>query len=77
MPEDARLLIIERIFTQNAPLKPRLVDLRMLVELSVGRMRTEEDFRALLKRAGFDLTRIILTKSEFSILEAQPSKMIE
>jgi len=74
MPENARLLIIERIFTQNAPLKPRLVDLRMLVELSVGRMRTEEDFRSLLKSAGFNLTRIISTKSEFSILEAQPSK---
>jgi len=33
--------------------------------------RSESDFRSLLSRAGFELTRIVRTKSPLSIVEAE------
>jgi len=37
-----------------------------------GRERTEQEFRALFDRAGFDLTRIVPTPSPLSVVEAKP-----
>jgi len=49
----------------------KLIDLEMLA-LPGGRERTAEEFAALFAGAGFELTRIIPTKSPLSVIEAQP-----
>jgi O-methyltransferase domain len=46
-------------------------DLNMLV-LFRGRERTAEEFRRLLTTAGFTLSRILPTSSQWSVLEAVP-----
>jgi hypothetical protein len=38
-----------------------------------GQERTDEEYRVLLRRAGFKLERIIPTTTPFKILECQPS----
>jgi hypothetical protein len=35
-----------------------------------GRERTAEEFRALFDRSGFELTKIVPTKSPLSLIEA-------
>jgi hypothetical protein len=49
-----------------------LMDLMML-SLVPGRERTESEFEALLREAGFSLTRVIPTNSMSSIIEGRPS----
>jgi len=44
----------------------------MLLHTPGGRERTEAEFRHVLAGAGFELRRVILTQSPFSILEAVP-----
>ena len=46
------------------------VDVEMLL-MPGGRERTEQEFRDLFARAGFELTRIIPTKSPLSVIEAR------
>ena len=48
----------------------KLIDLEMLL-MPGGRERTEEEFRALFERAGFNMTRIVPTKSPLSVIEAR------
>ncbi len=47
------------------------IDIEMLVWLG-GRERTAEEFRALFDRSGFELTKIVPTKSPLSVIEAIP-----
>ena len=47
-------------------------DLNMLV-MTGGRERTVKEFEALFTRAGFKMTRVVPTKSPFSLLEARPA----
>jgi hypothetical protein len=46
------------------------MDLNMMV-MTGGRERTEGEFRQLLATAGFRLTRIIPTRSLFSVIESE------
>ena len=48
----------------------KFADLEMLVLTSGGRERTELEFRDLLGKAGFRLTRIVPTASPKSVIEA-------
>jgi len=48
---------------------PKLLDLVMLL-IPGGKERTEEEYRTLFQQAGFELTRIVLTGTEVSIIEA-------
>jgi hypothetical protein len=48
-----------------------LADLNMLVRTG-GRERTEDEFRALLKVAGWKLQRVIVTSGPVSLIEATP-----
>jgi hypothetical protein len=54
--------------SDNTPSMARGSDLVMLV-ISGGRERTEEEFRALYERAGFCLTRIVPTKVGICVIE--------
>jgi ubiquinone/menaquinone biosynthesis C-methylase UbiE len=66
-----RLLVVEVIV--NPPNQPggKVGDIFMLVRTG-GRNRTEPEYRDLLARGGFDVTRLIRTGSDLSIMEATP-----
>ena len=52
----------------------KIMDLNMLVILG-GVERTEDEFRHLLERAGFCLTRIVPTEVEVSVIEGVKALM--
>ena len=69
MGKDGKLLVGEYVMpSDNTPSMARGSDLVMLV-ISGGQERTEDEFRALYERAGFCLTRIVPTKVGISVLE--------
>ncbi|MFH1017077.1 MAG: methyltransferase [Pseudomonadota bacterium] len=73
MPDNAKLLLIERVIKKRRPpLDHVLVDISMLV-LTGGMERTDAQYRALLKAAGFRTTRILPTTVGASVIEAVPS----
>jgi hypothetical protein len=66
----ARLLLVETVIPPgNAPSFGKLLDLEMLA-LPGGLERTEAEYRALLRDAGFRLTRVLGTRSPTDIVEA-------
>ncbi len=68
----SKLLIIEMIVPPgNDPALVKLLDLEMLL-FPGGLERTEEQYRRLLASAGFELTRVVASKSEVSVIEASP-----
>lgn len=70
MNGDGRVLICEAVVPEgDEPHYSKLLDLEMLVSPG-GIERAEEEYRELLAEAGFRLTRIVPTKSPFSIVEA-------
>jgi hypothetical protein len=66
-----RLLVVEGVIPPgNDPSFGKLLDLTMLV-VPGGKERTEEEYRALYKAGGFDLTRIVPTTAEVSVIEGK------
>ena len=55
---------------QNAPDLGKLIDLEMMM-MPGGRERSESEFRALFASAGFELTRVVPTRSPLSVIEAR------
>lgn len=69
MNENGKVLIVEVVVpTGNEPHFSKIMDLEMLVSPG-GVERTDEEYKELLAAAGFCLTRIIPTKSPYSIVE--------
>lgn len=69
MTENGKVLIVEVVVPEgNEPHYSKLLDLEMLASPG-GMERTAEEYRELLAAAGLRLTRIIPTKSAFSIIE--------
>ena len=65
-----KLLLVEMVVpSDNQPNMAQAMDLNMLAILG-GRERTEEEYRTLLERSGFQLERVIATHSPFSVIEA-------
>ncbi len=65
-----RLLLVDTVLPEDArPHPSKLLDLLMLM-FPGGRERTEPEWRDLLARAGFTLTRIVPTKAPDSVIEA-------
>ncbi len=56
----------------NEPAMSKEWDIAMLALLA-GRERKESEYRRLLARAGFELTRVVPTKSDLSVMEARPA----
>ena len=54
----------------NAPDLGKLIDLEMMM-MPGGRERSESEFRTLFSSAGFELTRVIPTRSPLSVIEAR------
>lgn len=72
MPPEGRLLVVEIVIPEgNAPSIGKLLDLEMLVLLHAYE-RTEAEYRELFNRSGFRLTRIVPTKSAYSVIEGVP-----
>jgi len=68
---NGKLLLLEAVLQPgNAPDRGKLIDLEMLM-MPGGRERSESEFRALFASAGFELTRVIPTRSPLSIIEAR------
>jgi hypothetical protein len=72
IPKNGRLLIIEAVVpTGNERSLAKDFDVVMMV-LPGGIERTEEEYRLLLKQAGFQLSSIIPTTSVISVVEGKP-----
>jgi 16S rRNA G1207 methylase RsmC len=74
LSDGGKLLLVEYIMPARAREAPgaAAMDVRMLA-MTGGRERTEAEFRSLLAAAGFRLTRIVPTRSRFSIIEGTPA----
>jgi hypothetical protein len=67
----SRLLVIESVIPPgNGPFHGKFLDLVMLL-IPGGKERTETEYRLLFERAGFELTRIVPTGTEISIIEGR------
>jgi hypothetical protein len=76
MKPHSRLLLFETLIrADNRPAYPLLSDLNMLV-LTGGQERTEAEYRALYKAAGFELSRVVdtLSPTGMTIIEGKPVK---
>jgi cyclopropane fatty-acyl-phospholipid synthase-like methyltransferase len=72
MKSGGRLLIIEMVLPAgDTPHPGKLLDIAMLV-MPGGQERTEEEYAALLSKAGFRLTRVVPTQSPVCVVEASP-----
>ena len=70
MNENGKVLIAELVVpADNEPHPAKALDLVMLT-MEGGKERTAEEYRELLAAANLSLTRIIPTRSPYSIIEA-------
>lgn len=71
MQPDGKLLLVEGIIPPaNEPAFGKLLDLTMLV-IPGGKERTEDEYRKLYADCGFDLTRVVPTAAEVSVIEGR------
>jgi ubiquinone/menaquinone biosynthesis C-methylase UbiE len=69
MAADGKLLVVESVIPPgNEPFGGKLLDLVMLL-IPGGKERTADEYCTLFAQAGFQLTRIIPTRTEVSIVE--------
>jgi hypothetical protein len=67
-----RLLIVEMVLPEgDTPHLGKMLDMMMLVGPG-GQERTPSEYATLLNRAGFELTKVVPTASDVSIVEAVP-----
>ncbi len=72
MGPDGVLLIIEMVVPAgNVPSLAKLLDIQMMASMQGGRERTEMEYREILEKTGFTLTRIIPTIAPISLIEAR------
>lgn len=72
IPAHGKLLIVELVLpSDQEPFFGKWLDLHMMVLLGAAE-RTTGEFKSLLKDTGFQLTRVIPTRSGLSIVEAAP-----
>lgn len=75
MASEARTLIIERLLAPpNEGIDGKLSDLNMMVNVG-GQERSQEEFSALLQRAGLALRRVIALPGGLAILEVNHDRM--
>jgi hypothetical protein len=71
MRPESKLLVIESVIPPgNAPFHGKFLDLVMLL-IPGGKERSEAEYRTLFERAGFELTRIVPTGTEVSIIQGK------
>lgn len=73
IPPHGKLLVVETVIPPgNDPGFGKLLDINMLV-IPGGRERSEAQYRDLYRQAGFELTRIVPTAAEVSVIEGKPA----
>jgi len=73
MGPEAKLLLVEQVLPPgNVPSTTKLYDILMLVTNAGGRERTEEEWRALLRAGGFDLTDRLPATPIYEVITAVP-----
>jgi DNA-binding transcriptional ArsR family regulator len=73
IPAGGRLLLIEHPLPEGDGYGHAVwLDINMLVMTDGGRERTVAEYRDLLARAGFALTRVIPTRGPIAVIEAAP-----
>lgn len=71
MNETGKVLIIEMVVPEgDEPHPSKALDILMLV-IEGGKERTKDEYRKLLETSGFRLTRVIPTKSPYSVIEGE------
>ena len=69
--ENGKILIVEMVVPEGSEPHPsKALDILMLV-MEGGKERTKDEYRGLLEASGFRLTRIIPTKSPYSVIEGE------
>lgn len=69
MSPGSKLLLVESVIPPgNEPFTSKLLDLTMML-IPGGKERTEEEYRELYDQAGYELTRIVPTRTEVSVIE--------
>ena len=69
---DSTVVLVELVIPEhNRDFVGKWADLEMLLSLDGSRERGAQEYRALLARAGFRMTRVIPTASPFSLVEAK------
>jgi hypothetical protein len=69
MPSDGKLIVIESVIPPgNEPFGGKLLDLVILL-IPGGKERTADEYGSLFAKAGFEISRIMPTGSEISIIE--------
>jgi hypothetical protein len=72
MAGDGRLLVIERLIPSgNEPSEAKLFDINMLVVLG-SQERTQAEYSTLFRAAGLELSRLIPTESDMTLIEGTP-----
>jgi hypothetical protein len=70
MSPETRLLIVEMVLPEGNTFHPgKMLDMTMLAT-TPGQERTEHEYRLLLEKAGFKVSRVLPTNSSVSIVEA-------
>jgi O-methyltransferase domain len=72
MRDDSRIVLIERLLPEKALDAPAVIqgDLNMLV-LTGGRERNAHEYDQLLSAAGLEITHIVPTQSQWSVIEGK------
>lgn len=70
-PTGAALLLVETVIPEdNREFIGKIADIEMLL-FNDGRERTAKEYRRLLDEAGFEMTQIFNTETDFSVIEAR------
>ena len=70
MDDNGRVMLVETVITSDGqPDLGKLLDIEMLVSPG-GKERTAAEYKELLAKAGLKMTRIVPTKSPYSVIEA-------
>lgn len=71
MDENGKILIVEMVVPErNEPHPSKALDILMLV-MEGGKERTKDEYEKLLEASDFSLTRVITTKSPYSVIEGE------
>jgi hypothetical protein len=73
VPKDGALLLVELVLAEgNLPSLGKIIDVVMMV-LTGGKERTEQEYRDLFSAAGFRLKHVYPTSTDFRVIEAMPA----